>query len=566
MQQLRELLQQIDGMGYKAYKRLQGGYDYGDFKLMVDHVQGDPFADPSRIRIQLAADVAGFPISLFDSSIRRIALEDYLGRAIASAIQHHVKGERGSGKSGQVTIACSGQQVLTRNAVLVSDQSIEARMRLALPADGRRILARQAASMLFDELPAVARDALYYARLDHAALAAHVDSVDDQEYLRNWLAEQDLIAFIADGSLLPRRSGIDDRPLQQQAIPFRSPDSLACEVTLPHAGRIRGMGIAAGVNLIVGGGFHGKSTLLNALERGIYNHIPGDGRERVASLPDAVKIRAEDGRAISRVDISPFIDNLPFGRDTHAFSTENASGSTSQAANIIEALECGSRLLLIDEDTSATNFMIRDRRMQALVCKEKEPITPLAHRIRELYTQYGVSTILVMGGSGDYFSEADCVICMESYQPVEVTARARALATPLHKEHAESSAPILLKAAERRPDPASLSPYNHNRRIRIQAIGANKLLYGDEEVDLAAIEQLLDRGQVLMIGHLIHHSAEHYAGYTLVEGIRRTLDDAARQGADSLLPYVMGELALPRLQETVAVINRMRCLRLQDKA
>ena len=564
MQQLRAQLQQIDGKGYKAYKTLQGEYDYGDFRLIIDHVQGDPFADPSRIHIRIAADIAAIPPELFNTPVRRIALEDYLGRALAAAIHRHVKGQRGSGKSGQITIATSGQQVLTRNAILVSDQGIEARLRLALPADGRRILARQAAIMLFDELPTVVRDALYYRQLDHAALTAHIDSVDDQEHLRNWLTDQGLIAFIADGSILPRRSGIDDRPLQQQPIPFKSPDSLAREVTLPHAGQIRGMGITTGVNLIVGGGFHGKSTLLNALERGIYNHIPGDGRERVVSLPSAVKIRAEDGRAISRVDISPFIDNLPFGRDTRAFSTENASGSTSQAANIIEALECGSRLLLIDEDTSATNFMIRDRRMQALVCKEQEPITPLVHRIRELYENYGVSTILVMGGSGDYFSEADCVICMDSYQPTEVTAEAKALATPLHKEHDESSAPIPLKAAQRCPETPSLSPYNHNRRLKIQAIGASKLLYGNEEIDLAAIEQLLDRGQSLMTGYLIHYYAEHYAGYTLIEGMRRTLDDVAQQGADILLPYTMGDLALPRLQEAVAVINRMRCLRLKS--
>ena len=153
-------------------------------------------------------------------------------------------------------------------------------------------------------------------------------------------------------------------------------------------------GFPQGITLIVGGGFHGKSTLLNALEAGVYNHKPNDGRELVITDPDVVKIRAEDGRSVSGVDISPFINNLPFGQETTQFSTENASGSTSQAANIMEALECEELLrMLVDEDTAATNFMIRDQRMQQLIAKDKEPITPFIDRVRQLYNEHNVSTI-----------------------------------------------------------------------------------------------------------------------------------------------------------------------------
>ncbi|HEC17595.1 MAG TPA: ATPase [Sedimenticola sp.] len=560
MRDLQALLARIDGKGYKAYKALEGEYGFGDYRLSIDHVQGDPFADPSRIRVMVPADRAGFPRRLFDTPVRRIALEDYLGRAVAAAIKRHVKGRRGSGKSGQVVIATSGQQVLRRNALLVGEQGdIEARLQLALPASGRSILGRQAGAMLFRELPAVVNAALYHGRLDAGALERHVDSVEDQDFLRRWLAGQGLVAFIADGAVLPRLSGVDDRPMQRQAIPFRAPASLAREVILPHAGAVRGMGIPAGVSLIVGGGFHGKSTLLNALERGVYNHIPGDGRERVVSLGSAVKIRAEDGRAINGVNISPFIDNLPFGRDTRAFSTENASGSTSQAANIIEALECGARLLLIDEDTSATNFMIRDRRMQALISKEKEPITPLSHRIRELYDSHGVSTVVVMGGSGDYFSEADTVIAMDAYRPREVTTEAKALAIPLNKEQAGPPVPLPLRPSRRGPGPARLSPYR-NHRLKIQALGVDKLIYGNQEIDLSGVEQLLDRGQCLAIGYLIHYYAGHYAAGDcgLVEGMRRTLEEVEKGGLDMLLPFIHGDLAMPRLYEVVAAVNRMR--------
>jgi predicted ABC-class ATPase len=287
--------------------------------------------------------------------------------------------------------------------------------------------------MLLDELPKVVDAALYHSNLDAKRVRQHVESVEDQDALRHWLSDAGLVAFIADGSLLPRASGVDDRPLTRDALRFETPESLARTVTLPNAGELRGLGIPHGITLIVGGGFHGKSTLLHALERGVYNHIPGDGRERVATLENAVKVRAEDNRSIAKVNISPFIDRLPFGRDTVSFSTENASGSTSQAANIIEALECGTKLLLIDEDTSATNFMIRDERMQALVATDKEPITPLLHRVRELYEQHSVSSVIVMGGSGDYFDVADTVIMMDAYEPRDVTNEARALADPNKK-------------------------------------------------------------------------------------------------------------------------------------
>jgi predicted ABC-class ATPase len=558
MENLRTKLLALHGKGYKAYKDIKGSYHYPDFILNIDHVQGDPFATPSRVSIRVDNSHAGFPEHLWHNTIRRIALEDYLGRAIWRAIRKHVKGHRGSGGSGEVNISTSGQQVLLRNAIIISPETIEARIVMGLPAQGRRADGKQAVAMFMDELPRVIDTALRYLNHDASAVQLHVDSVEDQDCLRHWLETEKLVAFVANEAILPRASGVDDQPMTKGALPFRAPDSLTRTVTLPNAGDIQGMAIPEGITLIVGGGFHGKSTLLHALERGIYNHIPNDGRERVASREKAAKVRAEDARAISRVNISPFIDNLPFGRDTIAFSTENASGSTSQAANIIEALECGADVLLIDEDTSATNFMIRDERMQALVAKDKEPITPLLHRVRELNEHHGVSAVIVMGGSGDYFDVADTVIMMDSYEPFDVTQQARALARPTHPELSSNSS-FGIKT-RRSPQQNVLSPARGNRDVKIDTREVGLLLYGTHRIDISLVEQLIDIGQTRAIGLMIHYFAQHYADdcENLTDGLKQVLKDAQEHGLDQFSPYKVGNLALPRLHELAAAINRIR--------
>jgi predicted ABC-class ATPase len=559
MERLREKLLALEGKSYKAYKAIAGVYRFPDFQLSIDHVQGDPFATPSRISLRLDTARAALPAALWASPVRRVALEDYLGRAVARAIRRHVQGRRGSGGSGEMHIATSGQQVLVRNAVLIDAQGVEARLTLGLPADGRRAAGREAAAMFCDELPQVVAASLLFVKLDAAQVQRHVESVEDQDALRRWLDAAGLVAFVADGAVLPRASGVDDRPMSEGALPLQAPDSLARTVELPNAGPVRGLGIPRGITLIVGGGFHGKSTLLHALERGVYDHIPGDGRERVATIASAAKVRAEDGRAIAKVNISPFIDRLPFGRDTVEFSTENASGSTSQAANIMEALMCGTRLLLIDEDTSATNFMIRDQRMQTLVAQDKEPIMPFIHRVRELYDSHGVSTVIVMGGSGDYFDVADTVIMMDTYEPRDVTARARELARPIAAPPG-NSLPAFPTASRRVPGSEVLNPARGRREVKIDAKDTQLLLYGEHRIDLAQVEQLIDLGQTRSIGLMIHYFAQHYAAdcETLVAGLEQVLADAQRHGLDRFSPYKVGNLALPRLFELAAAINRIR--------
>ena len=556
MEKLRTLLQQIEGRGYKAYKQLRGTYNFDKFQLTIDHVQGDPFALPSRISIQLSAEQHGIPTKFWSNRVRQTALEDFLGRTVRAAIKKTVKGQRGTGRSGEMEISSNGQQILRRNAVLINSNYLEARLLFALPGSGRSILAQEAAVMFFTELPQIIEKGLIWGQRSLTNMLAHIEQAEDQEALRNQLDQLGAVAFIADGSLLPRRSGINDQPLSD-GIKFKSPAELKEEVTLPHRGNLSGMLIPKGVTLIVGGGFHGKSTLLQALERGIYNHIPGDGREMIATTATAVKIRAEDHRSINQVDISPFISTLPGNRSTNCFSTDNASGSTSQAANIIEALECHCQCLLIDEDTSATNFMIRDQRMQQLVPDHQEPITPLLYRVRELYENNGVSSIIVTGGSGDYLAVADRVIMMDHYQPFDMTKKAHKLAG---KTPPEKAGRIPFSENQHRQIDLQLHPQPHQREAKIQVRERRLLEYGRQRIDLSSVEQLLDSGQTEAIGRLLnwchHHDPQQTLGLTA--SLQQALLEVEQRGLDILLPWKAGHLAMPRLYELLAAANRLR--------
>ncbi len=574
---LRRTLSRIDGRGYKAYKGLEGSYDMGRFFIHVDHVQGDPFAAPSKIRIRIPMGHAAIPPSLFSNKVRQTALEDYLARTFHRAIHRVSERGRGSGKSGMIAIDAGGQEVLERTACKVTSEWVEARIYVGLPAAGRRILGREAATILCEQVPKISEQGLLWQNHSEKEAKGFVDCVENQEFIRSRLEELGLIAFVADGAILPRESGNSQRPLaRQDAVLFKSPESLRVTLDLPNPlpgkspppNRISGMGIPKGVTLVVGGGYHGKSTLLQALERGVYPHIPGDGREYVVTCRNAVKIRAEDGRRIEQVDISPFITNLPRGLDTRGFCTENASGSTSQAANIIEALEMGTQALLLDEDTSATNFMVRDVRMQVLVHKAFEPITPFIERVHEIHDRFNVSTVLVMGGCGDYFDVADTVIMMREYLPQDVTAEARRVA----EEHATGrrmeSRPSLAWQLVRTPVPDSFDPSRGKKRVKVDAKALDQVLYGTHMIDLRAVEQLVDYSQTRAVGMAIHLAASRFMdGKRPLKEVLDQLDaflDA--NGLDPVDPFHRserhpGSLARPRKFEVAAAINRLRTAR-----
>jgi len=566
MERLKQALRRIDGRGYKAYKEIEGSYRGEGFALHIDHVQGDPFASPSRVRVEIAAAVAGVEADWLSPPWRRTAAEDFFARSVGEAIR--ARSSRGAsgghGKSGLVAIDAPGQQVLPRTAASLDRSRLDIRLSVGLPAAGRTVLGREAEKLLVETVPQLVRDGVL--RADKNRLRRHLELADQQEAIRAFLRERGYVAFVADGAILPRESGASDRPMRTDGVvPFRSPAGLAVEIPVPHGSPIRGMAIPRGVTLIVGGGYHGKSTLLQALERGVYNHVEGDGREYVVTEESAVKIRAEDGRRVECVDISPFVSNLPFGKRTDRFSTDNASGSTSQAANIMEALEMGAGTLLIDEDTSATNFMIRDARMQRLVAKNKEPITPFVDKVRQLYDEHGVSTVLVVGGSGDYFWTADTVIMMDEYVPVEVTEEAKRIArlfdsgrTP---EGGDTFGTVTPRIISRDSFDAS-----RGHREKADAKGLRSILYGRHEIDLAQVEQLVDPSQTRAIALMMQELAKQPddGSMTLREQIDRLYAKIEAQGLDVLSPYRgkhPGDLALPRKLELAAAVNRLRSLR-----
>lgn len=581
---LSQLLERIDHRGYPAYKDIRGSYQFRGYMLSIDHVQGDPFAAPSKVSVSVQGRVSGFPKALYENPARRIALQDELLRQFGYQAEKAAFKAKGSGKSGLISVSRPGQEILERSGCEIHPATgdILLRMEVGLPANGRTINGREAIKIFFELIPACVQKALYYQSLDSARLEKIAELADDQSYIRRMLSEKDLCAFVADGAVLPRESGISQKPMKG-AVAFKAPESLAIRMNLPYGGEIRGMGIPKGVTLIVGGGYHGKSTLLEALERGVYNHIIGDGREYVITDHTAVKIRAEDGRSIRSVDISMFINGLPNGKDTKHFDTEDASGSTSQAANVIEAMEAGSKVLLIDEDTSATNFMIRDELMQSVVSRDSEPITPYIDRLRELYEIYGISSIIVAGSSGSYFHKADHILQMRQYVPNEITAFAKSKAAefPLTLEKAPAcEAPsfdrkprgsgektVGFKSGSSDGGRHGKFPERPGDRTKIKVFGKDSVQLNRETIDMRYVEQLVDSEQLMALGYLLNYAQKHYMNgqrtmVQIVEELIHVLESgnlkAVCEGS-----YLPAGLAMPRKQEIFACFNRYRKLNIR---
>ncbi|KNE70019.1 ABC transporter ATPase [Allomyces macrogynus ATCC 38327] len=526
---LRALLQRLDRAQYGAYKRLTGNtYRFPTFDLTFQYVQSDAYAPPSALRVLVPHTSAFFPPALYSTRTRRIALADFFEPPLCR-------------------IAARDQRAdPTRSSVRVTDEGIDARFALSLPARGRSIMGVECAALVVDTLPGVVAANLTAAGVDVGAAQAHVECVEDQDALRRMVEDAGLVAFIGNGSILPRAAGDSQLPLTS-AIPWQSPPSLEITFTLPNRGAITGTALRAGVTLIVGGGFHGKSTLLDALTVGIYNKRPGDGREFVVSHSRATQVQSEDGRAVHNVDISPFIGTLPMRAPdaTTEFSTTNASGSTSLAAAVQEALEQNAPVLLLDEDTCATNFMARDARMRQLV--PADPITPLTHKIRALAEDRGVSLVLVVGGAGEFLGVADTVLAMDGYIPRDVTNQARAIA-----------------AGSDVPDER---PYGHvaaRRVVRVPPIDREKVhvrqvrraQIGELEVQVDAAAGLVEKGQLRYAIAVLAWIGRNAAiqKLPLSEAVAR----AVAAPMEEVVPRLEGWQVVPRAEEVAMVVNRVR--------
>lgn len=562
--ELKSLLTRIDRRGYPAYKDIRGMYSFPEYVLSIDHVQGDPFAAPSKLSVYVDGRNGGFPRKLYDTRYRRIALQDQLTRGFGRQAERVAFKAKGSGKSGLISVSRCGQEILERTACSIDPENgrIVMRFEVGLPANGRTINAREAEKIFFDFLPECVEQALLYRNADGEKLQAVADLADDQHHIRTVLPEMGLCAFVADGSVLPRESGVSSRPMKG-GVKFKSPEEMKVSIQLPHRGEITGMGMRKGITLIVGGGYHGKSTLLKALELGVYDHIAGDGREYVITDDTAVKIRAEDGRSIKDTDISMFINDLPNGKDTVSFATEDASGSTSQAANVIESMEAGTSLFLIDEDTSATNFMIRDELMQRVIHRDMEPITPFIDRIRELYDRYGISTVIVAGSSGAYFHVADSIIQMDRYIPKDITGYA--------KREAEGFPAIRgVDEPAGEPDfsrcPKASGAFKGGSRIKMKTMGREAVSIDRETIDLRYVEQIVDSEQVTALGHCVKYAQKNIfdGKTTLIQVVDQLEAVMEKQGMAAVCESrsSVANMARPRRQEIFACFDRYRSLKL----
>lgn len=578
---LRSVLERISGKGYAAYRDVEGVYAFDSYELSIHRSQRDPFAPPSRVTVRVPQDVAGFDAALFDEPWKRVALQDRVLRAFNQAIARNPLDFADFIKGGAFTCSRPGQEVLERSACQIDGEAVQVSFEASFPARERAIATREFEEMFFTVLPRIVRDSLLAVSYTEGELEAVANLADDQHALREQMEQRGLVAFVADGAVLPRESGISARPMEN-AVPFRSPESLRVALEAPHAGTVEGMGVPRGVTLVVGGGYHGKSTLLKAIESGVYDHIAGDGREFVLCDRTAMKLRAEDGRSVRGTDISLFINNLPNNVPTDSFWTDDASGSTSQAASTAEALEAGCRAFLIDEDTSATNFMVREELMQAVIAREGEPITPFVERLRDLYERAGVSTIVVAGSSGAFFGVADTIIQMENYEPRDIAdavkevcaqrgaapvpraegfalpGKDRTIATPQHPLTVKTASEARKDDKARREGAGAKGP----ERLRVKVLGGVDVRVGGLGADMRFVEQLADAEQAKALGCIVKWCMERdlFSRQSVCAVVAEAMAAVEEGGlaavADTSFPAC--GLALPRREEVFACINRLR--------
>lgn len=561
---LKNKLESIHRKSYPAYKSLRGSYTFGDFVLSIDHVQGDPFAAPSSLHVELPLKKAGFPEKYLEKRHTKTALEDLILRSFSKALDQYSFKAKGSGKSGLISTSRPGPEVMRRTAVEFNNIALLVRFEVGFPANGRTINAQELEKILLEFLPQIVKTCLFYQSWEKAKIQACYELAENQQRIREVLEERKLVAFCVNGSILPRKSGVSSQPLKD-AIEFQSPESMEISIDLPFGNSIRGMGIPEGVTLIIGGGYHGKSTLLQALEQGVYNHVKGDGREYVITRADALKLRAEDGRAVSHLDLSLFIHDLPNGKDTHCFSTEDASGSTSQAAGVLEGIEAETSCFLIDEDTSATNFLVRDAFMQRVVSGDQEPITPFIARVRDLYEKVGISTILVAGSSGAFFHVADTIIQMDAYRPKDVKMSVEALLPEYPPADLCSNAEPFTLPTEKRMFVMERKIKRYGRgereeRIKTKVMGTDGFSIEHNIVDLRCVEQLIDTEQTAALAAILKHIVKKGSICMEMQELVAEINTLLKK--KGMAAFVEGALscgyAYPRKEEIYLMLNRFR--------
>ncbi len=559
MKALYQKIRSLDGKPYGTYKNLATReWDFGDFVLEFIHVQGDPYAPASRVLLRAKLATLGYAPEWGSDFEHRLALSDFLYRRLGRMVQ-----ERYPGKDAAVVFDTAGPEMLVRNSLWIDNGEIRACLQVRLPGEGRKIQAELAAEILTMVMPDLVAAGLYYTQGDEPAMQRHYRVLAERREILAQLDGRGLCAFVPDGAVLPRASGLSEMPLEG-AVPFAAPAELA--VTLNACGReIRGMGIPKGITVITGGAFHGKSTLLQALVRAVYPHVPGDGREGIVVDATALRVGVEDGRSVRGTDLSMFVRDLPGGISTKDFSTLSASGSTSEAANLLEAMEAGARTFLIDEDSSAVNFLIRDVRVRKLLGDEREPLIPLTDRIRELASA-GMNFILVAGACGDYLDLADNIIVMANY-------KAECAKSTVSSWKAEG---LIGSTVNARPFAAYMQPLQKHvrpasaveRQVKVKLAGDSLLQIGFLVADTSRLVTLVDKQQRLGAGFMLLNMLQNAASNTAegsapasdsVAGVAQKLCDVVCNVGFRNLPQGMSrEMSLPRAVDIACVAFRLR--------
>ena len=558
MKALYQKIRTLNGKNYGLYKSLADKpWDFGDFALEFLHVQGDPYAPASRVVIKANLSMLGYAGEWGGSFERRLALSDFLHRKLSRLVK-----ERYPDKDAAIVFDTAGPEMLVRNSLWIDNGELRACLQVRLPGEGRKIQAEVAAEILTMVLPDLVSAGLYYSKSDEAALQEHFRVLAERKEILAQLETRGLCAFVPDGAVLPRASGLSELPLEG-AVPFTAPEQMA--VTLNVCGReIRGMGIPKGITVITGGAFHGKSTLLQALTRAVYPHIPGDGREGIVIDESALRVGVEDGRSVRGTDLSQFVRDLPGGVSTKNFNTLSASGSTSEAANLLEAMEAGSRAFLIDEDSSAVNFLIRDVRVRKLLGDDREPLIPLTDRIREISVQ-GYSFILVAGACGDYLDLADNIVIMANYKAE--CAKSSQPGTCSGEAAVSSARPFV---GYMQPLQKSVRPTSAvERQVKVKLSGDTLLQIGFLVSDTSRLNTLVDKQQRLGAGfvllNLLQNAASNSessdasnAGDSVAVTIQKLYEKIQNVGFRNLPQGMSREMSLPRVVDIACVAFRLR--------
>jgi len=564
------LLAELDGQPCSEYQKLVGDFDFARYVIKCSSIQTnheEAIQPIFSIRVpQTIAEIAEY---LFDSPVRRTAMEDLLLRRMASSIGRIANYDHNGIARRHISISSPNQKILPRNALLLTKEYIEVRFNITLPVqtvivDGEpqvSIDGMMAQHIFFEDLPEIVSNSLLYCNIDTAEADAYVNNMEDADRLRQHLGASGAVSFIADGALVSRYPG-QDVPDYERLTSIEVDDALVEEVEVPHHGAVRGMGIPNGLTLILGESNSGRVDLMDAIAQGIYNHIPGDGREQVVTVADAVNIRAEVGRSIQQVDISAFASELSDGGNPASYSTKSAGSFTSQAASTVEALEAGARVLLFDEHSSSSTFLSSDTRVSSLLGPSSR--NTLAARARQMVDELGISMI-VAGSSliAEFIPIADKILKVENFCISDITEEAKALdivpSTPVDDSVNLSS----MLSRSRWVMPSSIDPSIGRDDLVIEAEDTDFLQFGRSIVDLDAVRQIADSDQARAIGFVLYYAKLRYMdeGYPLREILDLVDRDLSNEGLNALVRDIRGDLARPRRYEVAATLNRLPAFR-----